>query len=192
MPDWWGKREDACFLLGVYKHGMTRYDDIKVDPALCFYEKFQDASAAGSSGDADEVGDLDVYSGRRRAASRRSKKVIEWPQIKILNQRLKSLLRALETSLRKKRPILVIDSKRHPVDKEKANLPPLQLQPPKDEDEKLRKPVKEWSKREKQGKSHFGTCCREAENDSLRRAPFRRLLQGTYYARSAVRSRGGV
>jgi hypothetical protein len=168
MPDWWSKREDAGFLLGVYRHGMVRYDDIKTDPALCFHERFQEAAAAAASGDAgggDGEADADVYnSGRRRSASRRGKRVqvIEWPQTKVLNQRLKNLLRALDASLRKKRPVLVIGSgsaggaagdKRQPdfAKNGGGGGATFQFQQSRDEDDKLRKPVKEWSKREKQG-----------------------------------------
>jgi hypothetical protein len=156
MPDWWSKREDACFLLGVYKHGMGHYDDIKTDPALCFHERFQEAAALAASGGGDDDGEggFDVYSGRRRSASRRGKRpqVVEWPQTKTLNLRLKNLLRALEVSFRKKRPVLVVDkSGKEASASGKSSAPTFQLQHPKDEDSQQRKPVKEWSKREKQG-----------------------------------------
>lgn len=33
---WWGAEEDRSLLLGTYKHGFGRYDEIRSDPALCF------------------------------------------------------------------------------------------------------------------------------------------------------------
>lgn len=40
VPDspapWWGAEEDRSLLLGTYKHGFGRYEEIRNDPSLCF------------------------------------------------------------------------------------------------------------------------------------------------------------
>lgn len=41
VPDspapWWGAEEDRSLLLGTYRHGFGRYEEIRNDPSLCFF-----------------------------------------------------------------------------------------------------------------------------------------------------------
>ncbi|ESO06310.1 hypothetical protein HELRODRAFT_149039, partial [Helobdella robusta] len=37
--DWWDLDADKCMLIGVFKHGYERYNEMRNDPALCFLSK---------------------------------------------------------------------------------------------------------------------------------------------------------
>ncbi len=81
VADWWGKREDACLLMGCYKHGMGRYEEIKNDPSFVF-------SGVKAVSEAEE-------SVNRRGKGK-DREEDEWPSTKALNMRFKRLVRAVE------------------------------------------------------------------------------------------------
>ena len=33
---WWDKEADRCLLIGVYKYGYEKYNQMRADPSLCF------------------------------------------------------------------------------------------------------------------------------------------------------------
>ncbi|KAL1917321.1 uncharacterized protein VTP21DRAFT_4977 [Calcarisporiella thermophila] len=61
--DWWGEQEDRDLLLGIVKHGYSKYEAIRSDPEFCFHGRsFIDSCgdiSAGADGDEDNLGGED-------------------------------------------------------------------------------------------------------------------------------------
>ncbi|KAJ3044119.1 choline dehydrogenase 7 [Rhizophlyctis rosea] len=57
---WWGEEADRDLLLGICRHGYQRYDQIRMDPDLCFFNQtFQDVESLGESNEWKDDGDDD-------------------------------------------------------------------------------------------------------------------------------------
>lgn len=156
--EWWDHESDCHLLLGSYRHGYGRYQSMRTDPTLCFsrrrYDQSKDdedeeekigmMSPLGSplpaqqppetaekkeekgkeSGEAEEKG--------KQPATEDSREAAHWPAAKVLNKRLKRLLRTYNLQQKKAEKLDGRAKERERKEKRKEEL------------------AQEWSKREKQ------------------------------------------